>query len=116
MTSSSRSVSVERQARGRLVHDDQPGLERQRLGDLDQLPLASDSAADRRVGGEIDAELLRGAARTGACSVAAVDQPQRPAVQRLAADEDVGGDVEIVEQVELLVDEGDAGRDRARRR
>ena len=29
---------------------------------------------------------------------------------------DVGGDVEIVEEIEFLVDEGDAGRDRVRRR
>ena len=40
----------ERQARGRLVHDDQPRLERQRLGDLDQLLLGQRQRADRRVG------------------------------------------------------------------
>ncbi len=38
-----------------------------------------------------------------------VDQLQRPAIARLAPDEDVGGDVQIVEQVEFLMDEGDAG-------
>jgi hypothetical protein len=32
-------------------------------------------------------------------------------LRRLAAEEDVGGDVEVVEQVELLVDERDAGCD-----
>ena len=37
----------------------------------------------------------------------------KPAVQRLAADEDIGGDVEIVEEVEFLVDEGDAGAHRS---
>ena len=39
-----------------------------------------------------------------------VDQPQRAARGGLAADADVGGDVEVVEKVEFLVDEGDAGR------
>ena len=41
-----------------------------------------------------------------------VDQLQRPAIARLAAEEDIGRDVEIVEQVQLLMDEGDAGRNR----
>ena len=40
----------------------------------------------------------------------AVDQLQRPAEDRFAPDHDVGRDVEIVEEVELLVHEGDARR------
>ena len=40
----------------------------------------------------------------------AVDQLQRPAEDRLAPDHDVGRDVEIVEEIELLVHEGDARR------
>ena len=44
----------------------------------------------------------------------AVDQAQRSALERLAADIDVGGDVQVLEEVELLVDEGDAGRHRLR--
>ena len=51
-------------------------------------------------------------ARARARSISCSGPPQT----RLAADEDVGRDVEIVEEVELLVHEGDAGRDRARRR
>ena len=39
-----------------------------------------------------------------------VDQLQRPAQDRLAPDHHVGRHVEIVEEVELLVHEGDAGR------
>ena len=58
MTLSRRSVSAERQARGGLVHDDQPGLERQRLGDLHQLLFGQRQRADERVGGKIGAELL----------------------------------------------------------
>ena len=41
---------------------------------------------------------------------------QEPGRARLAADEDVGGDVEIVEEIEFLVDEGDAGAASSRRR
>ena len=103
----------ERQARGRLVHDDEARVERQRLGDLDHLLLRQRQVGDRRVRPR---NRRRGACSSGvtlASQRARVDQPQRPAAQRLAADEDVGGDVEIVEQVEFLVDEGDAGAHRA---
>ena len=43
---------------------------------------------------------------------------KRPARQRLAAEEDVGGDAELGDEVELLVDDGDArpARRRGRRR
>ena len=67
----------QRQARGRLVHDDQPRFERQRLGDLDQLPLGERQVGDRRVGREVDAEPLeqrrdhRRAARRGRPAAAA---------------------------------------------
>ncbi len=37
-----------------------------------------------------------------------VDQPQPAAAQRLAPDEDIGGHVQIVEQVQFLMHEGDA--------
>src|SRR6185369_7204117 len=37
-----------------------------------------------------------------------VDQPQRPAIARLAADEDIGRRIQIVEEVQLLMHEGDA--------
>ena len=99
----------QRQARGRLVHDDQAGVERQRLGDLDHLALR-----DRQLGRPASRarsrrRAARAAAATWRAAAGVVDQPQQPAGQRLAADEDVGGDVEVLEQVELLVDEGDAG-------
>ena len=42
----------------------------------------------------------------------AVDQPKCTAIERFATDEDVGGGVEVVEKIELLVDKGDAGADR----
>ena len=72
---------------------------------------ASDSSGDRRVRAEIDAEPVEQRLHPPVQRLA-VDQLERPAAERLAADEDVRGDVEIVEEVELLVDEGDAGGDR----
>ena len=105
---SSRSVSVSVRLRGRLVHDDDARVERQRLGDLHHLPLRDRQIGDRRVGREVDAEPVQ-QRRDARAQRLAVDQPQRPAPARLAADEDIGGDVEIVEQVEFLMDEGDAG-------
>ena len=47
------------------------------------------------------------------CSLALSTSRSEAALGRLAADIDVGGDVEIVEEVEFLVDEGDAGLHRA---
>ena len=40
----------QRQARGRLVHDDDARVERERLGDLDHLPLRDRQIVDQRVG------------------------------------------------------------------
>ena len=115
MTSSSRSVSASGQARGRLVDDDEPRLERQRLGDLDQLLLRQRQRGDRRVGAKIGAEPVEKRLAPASSGLRSISWSE-PARERLAADEDVGGDVEIVEEVEFLVDEGDAARDRARRR
>ena len=46
----------EGQARGRLVHDHEARIERQRLDDLEQLPLGERQLGDRRVGREVDAQ------------------------------------------------------------
>ena len=40
-----------------LVHDDQPGVGRQRLGDLDQLALGNGQVADGGARGDIQAHL-----------------------------------------------------------
>ena len=72
-----------RQGRGRLVHDQDAGLERQRLGDLDQLLLADPQGADAGVGVEVDAQAgsaARGAARSRAAAVD--DQPGDQRVSR----------------------------------
>ena len=45
-----------REGGGRLVHDQDAGVERERLGDLDELLLADPQAADAGLGVEVDAE------------------------------------------------------------
>ena len=54
---------VGRQRRRRLVEDQDPRLDRQRLGDLDQLLVGHRQAADRRPDVEPDVELRRTASR-----------------------------------------------------
>ena len=73
---------------------------------------ASDSARHRRRGREVRAEPVEIGLHRRA-QLVGVDQLEEAALARLAADIDVGGDVEIVEEVEFLMDEGDAGADRA---
>ena len=103
----------ERQARRRFVHDHDARVQRQGLGDLDQLALRERQLLQAVGGVEVAAQALeqRPHARVQRLRV---DQPERPVRQRLAADEDVGGDVQVLEQVEFLVHEGDARRHRLR--
>ncbi len=72
---------------------------------------ANRQVGEQRIGREIHAQAIEQRLHLG-MEAFAVDQPQRPAIDRLAADEDIGRDVEIVEQIELLMDEGDARLDR----
>ena len=101
------------QAGGRLVHDDETRIERQRLDDLDKLTLGQRQFGKRRIGPEIGAETVEQRPHLGMKPLA-VDQFQRPAMHGLAADIDVARNVEIIEEVELLVDEGNARLDRVR--
>ena len=94
-----------REGGGGLVHDQDAGLEREGLGDLDQLLLAHAQAGDAGLGVELDAEAgeeLSGGGDHGA----AVEE--EAGAERFAAEEDVGGDAELGDEVELLVDDGDA--------
>ena len=93
------------QRAGRLVHDQDFGLERQRLGDFDQLLIADAQRADR----------LPGSMWHSSCassSPAAVHGPvveQAAAAAQLAAEKDIGGRRELLDQVQLLMDDADAG-------
>ena len=97
----------DRQAGGRLVHDEEPGVERQRLRNLDELLPRDRQRGEWRVRRDVQAELIEVGAH-GLAHLRAVDQPQRTPARRFASEQDVAGDVEIVEQVQLLVDERDA--------
>ena len=72
------------------------GVERQRLGDLDQLLLADAQAATRASRVELDAEPVE--QRCAAATHARVRSTIRPGDQRLAAEEDVGGDARARER------------------
>ena len=73
---------------------------------------ASERSATGVSGLEVDAEAVE-QRRDLARRARGVSISRAGRTHRLAADEDVGRDVEIVEQVQFLVDEGDAGRHRA---
>ena len=107
--------------RGRLVHDDQARLHRQRAGDLDHLLLGDRQVADDRHRLQIEAEAVGDRSRLGD-HPAPVDEDARAG---LAADEDVFGDRHVRREREFLVDGHDpellrvmrrCQRDRARRR
>ena len=110
---SSLSVSAIVQARGRLVQDHQPRLERQRLGDLDDLLLREREPRHHACRAESRAEAVEIGLDASRRSVSVSTSCRKPPVG-LAADIDVGRNVQVVEQVEFLVDEGDAGGHRVR--
>ena len=80
----------------------------ERLGDLDELPFARRQPLDQRVRGELEID-LRQELRARACIAARSTRASGPPPARESVDEDVFGDREVGEEVELLVDEGDAG-------
>ena len=94
-----------RQGRGGLVHDQNAGIQRERLGDLDQLLLADAQACDLARGIRGEPEPRAESARRGE-QPPAIDEQARD--QRLAAEKDVLGDAELGHEAQLLVDDGDA--------
>ena len=99
------------QARGRLVHDEHAGVEREGFRDFDELALRDRQRGHRRVGRQIEPELFQIGSRD-VVHLRPVDDPQRSPAGRLAAEEDIPGHVEVVEQVQLLVDQRDSARRR----
>ena len=92
---------------GRLVHDQQAGVERDGLGDLDDL-LVGDREA-RAPGGAGRCATPSRSKRRSASAYIAARSMRRPRAERLAAHEDVLGDREVGEERRLLVDHRDAG-------
>ena len=85
------------------------GIELDGLGDLDELALAGRQALERRLGREVETDLLEQFARACARRLARSISATGPIRRRgKFAEEDVLGDGEIGEEVEFLVDEGDA--------
>ena len=106
MTRNSRATSDFGQGAGRLVHDEDVGFQRQRLGDLDQLLIADAQLAHwlprRDVAFQLNEQFGGGALHRPV-----VEQAEPSAF--LAAQEDVGGRGQVLDQVQLLVDDADAG-------
>jgi hypothetical protein len=92
------------QRRGRLVHDQHPGVVRQRLGDLDHLLLGDGEFAHAPPRIERQFQPLD----EGAGAVVEGAVVEQRAAARLPADEDVLRDRQVGHQVELLVDDADA--------
>ena len=96
---------VGRECGGRLVHDQQPRTRRERLRDLEQLPVGDAESAHRGVGADLHRHLPEDAGRLG---------PHRPPVDdaeagaEVAPGEDVLGDGQILEDRRLLVHRDDA--------
>ena len=95
-----------RQRRGRLVHHQDARGVGQRLGDGHDLAPADRQFADRLIDVDLDADRLEAGAR-----LAAHRRPvEHAGAGQLPAEEQVRGDVEARNEVELLKDGGDAGR------
>ena len=90
--------------RGRLVHDQHARVERQRLDDLDRLPLGDAERLHRQAHVDLHAQAQQQLVR-GRVHRRPVDAAAAP---RLAADEDVLGDRQIGKHRRVLVDDGDA--------
>ena len=91
---------------GRLVHDDQPGVVGQRPGHADDLLAGGRQSPD--LARRRDLGVAEPGAAAGGPSASWSPRCTKPALARLVAEEDVLGHRQPVDQVELLVDRGDA--------
>jgi hypothetical protein len=101
-----------RQRRGRLVHDQDTGIERHRLGDLDQLLLADRQVLDHRLGADAGIQPIEEGVRL--FDLRLVIDAENAALD-FAGGEDVFRHRHVGEEVELLEDHPDAVRLRVRR-
>ncbi len=95
------------EAGGRLVQHQQPRVHRQRAGDGDELLLRRGQPPHDRARRDLRADAGELPLRIG-FHPPAIQQSQRPGPVRLASEEDVAGNVERVDDLELLVDDADA--------
>ncbi len=94
-----------RQRRGWLIHDQDVGIVRDGLGDLDHLPVGDREVAHFRFRIEGNVEALE---QLPCAPSHLLMAHEAEGVQRLAADPDVLSDGHVIHQVELLMDHGDA--------
>src|SRR3984957_18113282 len=97
-----------RQAGSRLIHNDDAGVERERLGDLQQLSLRKGEVGNQIVDLEVDVQSLQ-QRRHDAFHRLAVDEFKGTGRQRLPPDQHIRANVEIVEEIQFLMNEGDSG-------
>ena len=99
-------LAFRRRESGRgLVHDQDPRIQRQRLGDFDQLLLANPELRDATLSVDNDAEPLQ---KPASCLHDATTVDDSTEDQWLAAEKDVVGRGQLGNQVEFLVDDRDA--------
>ena len=97
---------AKRQARGRLIHEQDARVHRERLRYFHHLLVGDWQVAHARGRRHIDAKALH-VFRGLRVDRAAVDQFQWARGERLAPEEDIPGYIDIIEDVELLVDKAD---------
>ncbi len=97
---------------GRLIHDQHFGIKRKRLGDFHHLALRHGKAAHQRIWMDIDTEAIETAFGIGT-QLLAVDQET---FSRFARKIDVFGNAQMRNEIEFLVNDGDAGGFRFERR
>ena len=90
----------------RFVEDQQLRVQGEGLGDLDQLLLADAQVLDGALGRDVEVEPVEIGARSR-LHRGLIQRPQLGV--KLPSEVDVLGDVQLWDQLELLVDEGDAG-------
>ena len=100
------------QRRRRLIHDEHFGIERKRLGDFHHLALRNGKSAHQRIRMNIDAEAIETAFGIGT-QFLAIDQKT---FSRFARKIDVFGNAQMRNEIEFLVNDGDAGGFRFERR
>ena len=111
----SRCAFGRRQRRGRLVHDQDAG--RRATAPWRSRPAAARRPAGRATRASGSSSMpSRSSSRARGGDHARRRSTTSPAMQRLAPEEDVGGDAELRDEVQLLVDDGDARPPRRRGR
>src|ERR1700722_14955581 len=97
-----------RQAGSRLIHNDDAGVERKGLGNLQKLTLSKGEVGNKIVDLEVDVQSLQ-QRRHDALHRLAVDGLEGGGGQGFAPNQPIRANVEIVEEIQFLMNEGDSG-------